>query len=175
MHQQRQKICREQVRRRECFSGKFGQNILCIAKKLPAPTPITLFCSDAVILWRNAKLFYLFRSRSSLAVFIRSKARSTTQGTLFPAKSTSVRKCWRALRSSSRTSGWNTRKNSSRFGIIVEFESCLNFAGFLRSMEKYGKHFGHFPAWKSLEKIFWSVSMEKGNNFADLIFWHTFS
>jgi len=37
-------------------------------------------------------------------------------------------------------------------------------------MEKYGKHFGHFPAWKSLEKIFWSVSMEKGNNFADLIF-----
>jgi len=27
---------------------------------------------------------------------------------------------------------------------------------------KYGKRFGHFPAWKSLEKtLFWSVSMEK--------------
>ena len=26
--------------------------------------------------------------------------------------------------------------------------------GFLRSLEKYGKIFGHFPAWKSLEKVF---------------------
>jgi len=39
--------------------------------------------------------------------------------------------------------------------------------GFLRSLEKYGKMFGHFPTWKSLEKNFFrSVSMEK-----NLIFW----
>jgi len=36
----------------------------------------------------------------------------------------------------------------------------------------------HFPIWKSLEKVFLSVSMEKENNFpffSDLVFWYTFS
>jgi len=43
-------------------------------------------------------------------------------------------------------------------------------AEFLRSLEKHGKNLNHFPAWKSLEKMFCSVSMEKENIFPDLIF-----
>ena len=41
--------------------------------------------------------------------------------------------------------------------------------GFLRSLEKYGKidSFSNFEVWK---KSFGSVSVEKGNNFPDLIF-----
>jgi len=34
-----------------------------------------------------------------------------------------------------------------------------------------GKEFDHFPDWKSLEIIFWSVNMEKGNTFPDSIVW----
>jgi len=45
-------------------------------------------------------------------------------------------------------------------------------AGFLRSLEKYGK----FWSMSSLEKNFFrSVSMEKENNFPDLHFWHAFT
>jgi len=44
-------------------------------------------------------------------------------------------------------------------------------SGFLQSLEKYGKIFGHFPDWKSLEKIvFGFVGMERENNFPHLIF-----
>ena len=32
-----------------------------------------------------------------------------------------------------------------------------------------------FLVWKIPEAVFWSVSMEKENNFPDLVFWHTFS
>jgi len=45
--------------------------------------------------------------------------------------------------------------------------STGTYAGFLRSLEKYGKIFCQFPDGK---KIFWSVSMEKEKNFPDLIF-----
>ena len=40
---------------------------------------------------------------------------------------------------------------------------------FLRNFEKYGKSLVIF---RPRKKILWSVSMEKGNNFLDLIFWH---
>ena len=50
-------------------------------------------------------------------------------------------------------------------------ENVVLQAGLLRSMEKYGKNFGQFPAWKSLEKIvFCSVGMEKENNLPGSIF-----
>jgi len=39
-------------------------------------------------------------------------------------------------------------------------------------MEKHGKKFGYFPVGKS---SFGSVSMEKENNFPDLVFLHTLS
>jgi len=44
-------------------------------------------------------------------------------------------------------------------------------AGFLRSLEKYGKNLVIF---QSGNFFFRSVSMEKENNFPDLHFWHTF-
>jgi len=55
--------------------------------------------------------------------------------------------------------------------IFVSLHGTLTLAGFLRSLEKYGKKVCHFPVWKSLDKTFyWFVSMEKENNFPDLIF-----
>jgi len=43
--------------------------------------------------------------------------------------------------------------------------------GLLRSFGKYGKFFCHLRVWKSLEKTLGaSVTMEKENNFPDLIF-----
>jgi len=50
-------------------------------------------------------------------------------------------------------------------GLAVGLK-CIRIAGILRGVET----FGHFPAWKSLEISFWSVSVEKWNNFSDLIF-----
>ena len=49
----------------------------------------------------------------------------------------------------------------------------LNTPLVLRGLQKYGKKFGHIPAKKSLEKYFWSVSVEK-RYFSDLIFRHAF-
>jgi len=50
-----------------------------------------------------------------------------------------------------------------------------NSAVFLRSLEKYGKNFGHFPVWKNLKKVF-SLLVWKRKKFSRLdIFWHTFS
>jgi len=42
--------------------------------------------------------------------------------------------------------------------IFVSLHSALTLAGFLRSLQKYGKNFCHFPVWK---KFYLSVSMEK--------------
>jgi len=43
----------------------------------------------------------------------------------------------------------------------------------LKSMEKNFVIFQSGKLWKNY--FFWSVSMEKDNNFPELIFWHTFS
>jgi len=56
----------------------------------------------------------------------------------------------------------------------------LNYYSFLSAF-KCAHGFGlhrvhmHYILWKSMEKIFWFVCMEKENNFPDLIFWDTFS
>jgi len=39
-----------------------------------------------------------------------------------------------------------------------------NSTAFLRSLEKYGKNFGRFPAWKSLKKIVFGLLVWKKKN-----------
>jgi len=57
--------------------------------------------------------------------------------------------------------------------ILTRAMWWMTYLGFIHSQKKYRKKFCHFPIWKSPEKNFcWFVSMEKENNFLDLIFWH---
>ena len=44
---------------------------------------------------------------------------------------------------------------------MTQFHKNMSYTGFLRSLEQYGKKFGHCPAWRNLENFFWSLSMEK--------------
>jgi len=55
-------------------------------------------------------------------------------------------------------------------------ESCLCFSRALIRVNSVEAQTLHQPGFlRSLEKFIWSGSMEKGNNFHDLIFWHAFS